>query len=227
MIVSMEHSCFAENNVIERHEYKCLPFNTKVVCPENCEVVVVADGVARRLKKLDDNLLNPKKGMFLSKKTDTNRYVVFFVDKAHHDATWGGHVYYDDKKVDGIQERIFIRAAFTFNIIRGDRTIALLSETKKRYEKRYLVDKIRVKIDNVIKKHVCEKLNDKGFVVAQEYLPEIAESAMRKLNEEIMSLYGIELVSLNLTLEEDVAHSEQRNEMQWSAQINNKGEKNV
>ena len=216
--IAMRKSGFAEDNVIERVEVEEVKYNTKISKPENCEVVIVTPDNVRRMKNLDGNVLNPqKKKLFGRNKIDSNEYIVFFMDTAFHDANWGGNVQYIDERLGGIQEKVNIRATFSFKIIRGDRALALLSETKNRYSKRYLVDKLRLKIDNTIKAYVCQTLTERGFVDTQQDILKISEQAEEKLNQDILSVFGIVMSNLNIDLEEDVDHTERRGKIEWNA----------
>ena len=216
--ISMTSREFGENKIIERLEVCSPAYNTKISKPENCEVVIVAQEGVRRLKNIEGNILNPRKKSFFGKnRTDRNDYIVFFMDTAFHDASWGGNVQYVDERVGGVQEKINIRASFAFRITRGDRLLALLSQTQNEYSKRYLVDKIRLKIDNTIKAYVCEVLMSRGFIDTQQDLLKISESAQQKLNDDLLSDLGIAMSSLNIVLEEDSEHADQRGELEWIA----------
>ena len=221
--VSMERSGFGEDRIIERIEASGLRYNAKISKPENCEVVVVSHGCVRRVKNLDGNVLNPHKKSFLSgNKRDPNDYVVFFADTAYHDTSWGGNVQYVDERVGGIQEKVNIRATFSFRIQRADRVIALLSEMQSDYSKRYLVSKIRLKIDNTIKAYVCKTLIERGFIDTQQDILVISEEAQEKLNQDVLSAFGLQMSNLNITLEEDTEHAAQRGELEWSLVIKDK-----
>ncbi len=216
--ISMERPGFGEDKIIERIEASGLRYNTKISKPENCEVVIVTHDSVQRMKNLDGNLLNPqKKTLFGGSKMDSNDYIVFFMDTAFHDASWGGNVQYVDDRVGGIQEKVNIRATFSFKIARGDRALSLLSETKSRYSKRYLVDKLRLKIDNTIKAYVCQTLMERGFIDTQQDILGISERAQEKLNQDILSSFGMVMSNLNIILEEDIDHATQRGELEWNA----------
>lgn len=202
--ISMESPRFGEDKIIERIEVAGLKYNTKISKPENCEVVVVSHDSVQRMKNLDGNLLNPhKKSILGSKRIDTNDYIVFFMDTAFHDASWGGNVLYVDGRVGGLPKKVYIRATFSFKISRGDRALSLLSETKSRYSKRYFVDKLRLKIDNTVKVYVYETLKKMGFIDAQQDILGISERAQEKLNQDVLSPFGVVMSNLNIILEED------------------------
>ena len=207
--ISMENPSFGEDKIIERIETAGLKYNTKISKPENCEVVIVSHDSVQRMKNLDGNILNPqKKTIFGGKRVDSNDYIVFFMDTAFHDASWGGNVQYVDDRVGGIQEKVNIRATFSFRISRGDRVLSLLSETQNRYSKRYLVDKLRLKIDNTIKSYVCQTLMERGFIDAQRDILGISERAETKLNRDILSSFGVIMSNLHVT---------QRGKLEWNA----------
>ncbi len=207
--ISIKKSLFADDGVIVRLEKSRLKYNTKISKPENCDVVVVSNNTVQRLKSLDANILNPKKKSFwkLNKK-DPYEYVIFLVDSAYHDASWGGHVQYIDKTV-GTKKRVNIRATFAFKIYRLDRAISLLSETHKKYTKKYLVDKLRLKIDNTIKSYVSEALETRGFIGAQGKILSIAERAQDKLNDDVLSVFGVSMFNLNIYLEEELSYTDE------------------
>ena len=214
----MDSPGFGEAKMIERIELTGLRYNTKVSKPENCEVVIVTSDSVQRMKNLDGNLLNPQKKLFFGgKRVDPTDYIVFFMDTAFHDASWGGNVQYVDDRVGGIQEKVNIRATFSFKIFRGDRILSLLSETQSRYSKRYLVDKLRLKIDNTIKAYVCQTLTERGFIDTQQDILGISERAQEKLNRDVLSAFGMVMSDLNIILDEDVHHAAQRGELEWNA----------
>ena len=216
--ISMQRPFFGEDKIIERIEAGGLKYNTKISKPENCEVVIVSHDSVQRMKNLNGNVINPqKRKLFGGKKSDPNDYIVFFMDTAFHDASWGGNVQHVDERVGGIQEKVNIRATFSFKITRGDRVLSLLSETKSKYSKRYLVDKLRLKIDNTIKSYVCQTLTERGFIDAQQDILGISERAEEKLNQDVLSSFGMMMSSLNIILEEDVDHAAQRGELEWNA----------
>ena len=64
-----------------------------------------------------------------------------------------------------------------------------------------------LKIDNTIKSFTCKALTEKGFVGAHRDTLEIAEQAQLKLNQDILSFFGVTVSNLNLTLEEDTEYS--------------------
>ena len=213
----MERSRFGEENIIQRTELRGIKYNTKVTRPENCEVVTVSHGSAQRLKCIEGNLINPhKRPLFGTDKIDPNEYVVFFMDSAFHDATWGGNVTYADSRVGGITEKVNIRANFSFRIERGDRVLTLLSETKSTYSRKYLVEKLRHKIDNTIKSSVSRILYDRGFIAAQQEITAVSEQAQERINRDILSSFGMVMSDLNLVLEEDQDHADERDRIEWS-----------
>ena len=202
--------------MVQRFEKKNIPFNSKIEGHNNCEIVVVTDNSIRRLKNLDERIINPKKMNLFSKRIDARTHVIYLIDKVYHDASWGGNIQYEDMRINGIQERIFIRASYSFIIEKGDKFISLLSETQNKYTQRYIVNKINSKIDNVIKSITSQNLNDNGFIKAQENIAKCAYEIQTKLSEEVLSLYGIKMSNLNLTLEEDEDHSTKRSEHEWN-----------
>ena len=211
--ISMKKQAFNEDRIIERVESGSVRFNTKIQKPENCEVVIVSDGAARRLKSLEESVLNPKKKRFWQRnKRDPQSYIVFFMDSAYHDASWGGNVLYVDK-LDKKRKRVNIRATFAFKIYRADRTVSLLSERREKYTKRYLVEKLRLKIDNTIKTHIGRELKEKGLIDSQNSLVESARAIEERLNLDVLSTFGVTMLNLNLVLEEVEASPDLGEEM--------------
>lgn len=207
--ISIKKSLFGDDAIIVRLEKSRLKFNTKISKPENCDVVVISNNTVQRLKSLDVNILNPKKKSFWPiNKKDPQEYVIFLVDSAYHDASWGGHVQYIDQAV-ATKKRVNIRATFAFKIYRLDRAISLLSETNKKYTKKYLVDKLRLKIDNTIKSYVSEALENRGFIGAQGKILSIAERAQEKLNDDVLSVFGVSMFNLNIYLEEELSYTDE------------------
>ena len=206
--IFMDKPGFDEDKIIERKEVVRPRYNTKISKPENCEAVVVSHDGVRRMKNLDGGLLNPgKKTIFGGRKRDPNDYVVFFIDTAFHHASWGGNVQYVDDLAGGIREKVNIRATFSFKISGGDRVLSLLSETKSKYSKRYLVDKLRLKIDNTIKACVYQTLAERGFIDTQQDILGISERALEKLNRDVLSPFGVIMSDLNVILEEEIGRA--------------------
>jgi hypothetical protein len=200
--ISMKKQGFNDERIIERVECHGVKYNTKISKPENCDVVIVSNEALHRLKNLEESILNPKKKRFWQRnKKDPSEYIVFFMDSAYHDASWGGNVLYVDKK-DGKRKRVNIRATFAFKIYRADRTMLLLSETKEKYSKRYLIDKLRLKVDNTIKAHIGRELEENGLVGTQNNLLDVADAIQDKLNADVLSTFGVTVMNLNMILEE-------------------------
>lgn len=207
--ITIKKSLFGDDGIIVRFEKNRLKYNTKISKPENCDVVVVSNNTVQRLKSLDANIVNPRKKSFWGfNKKDPHDYVIFLVDSAYHDASWGGHVQYIDQVV-ATKKRVNIRATFAFKIYRLDRAISLLSETYKKYTKKYLVDKLRLKIDNTIKAYVSEALETRGFIGAQGKILSIAEKAQEKLNDDVLSVFGVSMFNLNIYLEEELSYTDE------------------
>ena len=207
--ISIKKSLFGDDGIIVRLEKSKLKYNTKISKPENCDVVIIANNTVQRLKTLDANVVNPRKKSFWSlNKKDPYEYVIFLVDTAYHDASWGGHVQYIDQVI-AKKKRVNIRATFAFKIYRLDRAISLLSETHKKYTKKYLVDKLRLKIDNTIKSYVSEALEGRGFIGAQGKILSIAERAQEKLNDDVLSVFGVSMFNLNIYLEEELTYTDE------------------
>lgn len=216
MIQTSDSYGLMDCTIVQRFEKKNIPFNSKIEGHDNCEIVVVTDNSIRRLKNLEERIINPKKMNLFSKRIDARTHVIYLIDKVYHDASWGGNIQYEDMRINGIQERIFIRASYSFIVEKGDKFISLLSETQNKYTKRYIVNKINLKIDNVIKSIASKNLNDNGFIKSQENISTCAYEIQTKLNEEMLSLYGIKMSNFNLIFEEDEEHSTKRNEHEWN-----------
>lgn len=214
--IYMDNQHYSDSNVISRKEKSNIEFNSKVVSPENSDIVVITEGTIRRLKYLDNGIINPKGGLNLFRKKDLRKHVIYFISKAGHEGRWGTNIQYDDYKINGIQEKVFIRTRFTYFINSGERTIALLSEKKDNYSNRYLGDKIGEKMDNCITESISRSLNSVGFVKTQENMTAITDAIKEKVNESIMIHYGISIKDMNIVIEEDREHAVQRNKFEWS-----------
>ena len=94
-----------------------------------------------------------------------------------------------------------------------DRTVSLLSERKEKYTKRYLVEKLRLKIDNTIKTHIGRELKEKGLIDSQNSLVESARAIEERLNLDVLSTFGVTMLNLNLVLEEVEASADLGEEM--------------
>lgn len=216
MTITIGSDCFSGDTMAGRFEYTDIPYNTKIIYPENCSVVVVTNGEARRLKTLDDGVINAKKTGIFGRKKDPRRHIVYCIDNAYHDTKWGGNIEYEDKKTDGVQEKVFIRASFTFRIEGCERFLPLLSGAKEKYDQRYVEGKIRSKMDNTIKQCVFKVVQNKGFVKSQECILDILRSIMDALNEDVLSIYGVTVSNFNLVLEEEEKHATERNTLEWN-----------
>ena len=210
--VSMRRQGFSDERIIERVECNKVRYNTRISKPENCEVVIVSGEQPRRLNNLDDGMLNPKKKRFWQRnKKDPSEHIVFFMDAAYHEACWGGNVLYIDPE-DNKRKKVFIRTTFAFKIFRADRTLLLLSETKEKYSKKYLIDKLRLRVDNTIKTHLGKELKEHGFIEAQNNLLEVAEAIEEKVNTDVLAPFGLSMAFLNIVLEEaeEVSYEEKK-----------------
>ena len=216
--------CLTHGAMISRNEYRCLRYNSQVVGLENCSVVVVSNGVIRRLRALDDGIINPKKLNLFQGKVDRTNHVLYFIDGCYHDMRWGGNVQYEDKKAGNIQEGVFLRASLTYRIDRGERFLPLLSETRKTYDDKFVEGKIRGKIDNTIKQCVLRSLLKKGFIGTQACVKDLAHEIQDELNEEVLASYGVSLLDFCLYLEEDNGHAARRNRFEWQRFEAKKGE---
>lgn len=207
MVQSSDTCKYKSNILAARIEKKDIPFNYKLHCVDDCEIVVITDNIARRLRNLDEGIINPKRQMLITgklrKKTDNRTHIIYLIRKVYDDAKWGGNIQYNDPKSNDTQEKIFIRARYTFKIERGDKFISLLSETKEQYDQRYVVVKINSKIDNVVKSYISQNLRSNGFIKAQENMPECTDKIRNKLNEDVLFVFGIRVINLNISLEED------------------------
>ena len=218
--ISMGSRGFGEACVIERVEARGIKYNTGISKPENCEVVIVSSDSVRRLKNLEGNVLNPRKRRFFGgRRTDPNDYVIFFMDSAFHEASWGGNVLYKNDRNGGSREKVNIRATFSFRIVRGDRTLSLLSETQSKYPRRYMIDKIRALMDNTAKAYVCGTLSDIGFTSAQQNTFKLSERIQERLNCDVLSNVGVTMFNLNLHLEEDEEFATMNTERERSTSV--------
>lgn len=201
MHITIKDNCFSNDCIIRREEYVNLPFNTIIDYPENTDVIIVQNDSVKRLKKIESGLLNYKKREFFSPKIDSRKYIVYFISKKHQDAGWGGNIQYEDKKANGIQEKINIRAMFSFSVERGERLLPLLLNDPKEYNKRYLLGKIRLRIGNLIKSYISKELNEYGFIKCQERIDDIALKLMSELNVRLNVEMGLIIHSMNIEIE--------------------------
>jgi hypothetical protein len=58
---------------------------------------------------------------------------------------------------------------------------------------------------------------ERGFIDAQQDILGISERAQEKLNQDILSSFGMVMSNLNIILEEDLDHATQRGELEWNA----------
>jgi hypothetical protein len=63
---------------------------------------------------------------------------------------------------------------------------------------------------------------ERGFINTQQDILGISERAQEKLNQDILSSFGMMMSNLNIILEEDLEHATQRGELEWNA-IREKG----
>ena len=58
---------------------------------------------------------------------------------------------------------------------------------------------------------------ERGFIDTQQDILGISERAQEKLNQDILSSFGMVMSNLNIILEEDLDHTKQRGELEWTA----------
>ena len=206
----------SNNIIIWRDNYKNIKFNTKVTNPENCNLVVMQNGIIRRVKRMEDNIINPRKFSLLKCNIDANEYTVFKIKPNYFDGTWGGNVQYLDKTFSNIQEKVFIQASYSYRIYDPERAILLISDNFKVYESKYINLKVNLKIDNIIKSYIVRRLNEVGFIETQNDIIQLSRDAEEQINEHILPVFGIELVNLNFLLEESDDHYYFRKEYEWN-----------
>jgi hypothetical protein len=85
-----------------------------------------------------------------------------------------------------------------------------------RYSKRYLVEKLRLKIGSTIKAFVSQTLIENGFIGAQQAILDVSDAIQNKINEDVLASFGVHITNLNITIEEDTEHALQRGEIEWS-----------
>ena len=211
--------------VIYCEKYQNIKINTRVKNPNNCQIVVMTNGQVRRLNRLENNILNPlKKTFFNRNRIDLDSYSVFFVKSNYFDGTWGGNVQYLDKRLDNVQEKVFIQAAYCYQIYNPEKAVLLIGNDNKEYDSKYFNIKLNTKIDNIIKKCIVSRLNRDGFIKTQDNTIEIAHEAEQIINEHVLSMFGISLANLNFELEESDDHYLLRKECEWGKLVT-KGEK--
>ena len=203
--------------IVYKNNYKNIKFNTKIENPDNCRLIVMNNGVCRRINRIENNILNPQKiNIFNKNKLDYNEYTVFKIKENFFDGTWGGNVQYLDKRLGDIQEKVFIQAAYSFKISSPEKAIMLISDNQKQYDVKYINIKINLKVDNVIKNCISKKLNEFGFIQTQNEILTIAKEAENIINENILPAFGISLMNLNFILEESDDHYSFRKEHEWN-----------
>lgn len=202
--------------IIYKNNYKNIKFNTRIENPDNCRLVIMNNGICRKINKIEGNILNPRKlSIFNKNKLDYNEYTVFRVKENYFDGTWGGNVQYLDKRLSNIQEKVFIQALYTFRIYSPEKAVMLISDNKEQYDVKYMNIKINLKIDNVIKNCIVKKLNEIGFIETQNEIVKIVQEAETLINENILPVFGIALLNLNVILEESEEHYAFRKEYEW------------
>ena len=58
--ISMQGAGFDEETILERTVVRNPEYNTRIIRPENCEVVIISHDGVQRMKSLDGSLLNPQ-----------------------------------------------------------------------------------------------------------------------------------------------------------------------
>ena len=173
--------------VVFRKEYKNIPFNTKISSYSDCRLITMCNGETRRINKIEDNILNPSKRLLFSKnKIDQNCYSVFQIKSIYFDGTWGGNVQYLDTRWNNIQEKVFIRALYSYQIYSPEKVIMIISDYLDKYDSKYFNIKINKKIDNILKKYIANCLNKHGFIKTQADAIEIAKETEQIINESIL-----------------------------------------
>lgn len=202
--------------IIYRNNYKNIKYNTRIENPDNCRLVIMNNGACRRMNRIEGNILNPRKlSIFNRNKIDLNAYTVFKVKGNYFDGTWGGNVQYLDRRLGNIQEKVFIRATYSFQIYSPERAVMLISDNQEQYDVIYMNIKINLKIDNIIKNCIVKRLNELGFINTQNEIVNISKEAENIINETILSEFGISLINLNMILEESDDHYFFRKEHEW------------
>ena len=85
----LEAPTLNEKQCIVRTSFSGIKYNSYIPTIENCEVIVVRNGIPKRLKHSDEGIINPqeKKSLF-SPKIDPIDSVVFFIDSSFHKGAW-------------------------------------------------------------------------------------------------------------------------------------------
>ena len=202
--------------IVYRNKYRNVRYNTRIENPDNCRLVIMNNGVCRRLNRIEGNILNPRKlSIFNRNKIDLNEYSVFKVKCNYFDGTWGGNVQYIDRRLGDIQEKVFIQATYSFQIYSPEKAVMLINDNQEQYDVKYMNIKINLKIDNVIKNCIAKKLNELGFINTQNEIVNISKEAENIINETILPAFGISLLNLNMILEESDDHYSFRKEQEW------------
>lgn len=202
--------------VIYFENYHKIKYNTKINTRSDCEAFVMSNGIVRRLNRLDDYNLNPRKlNIFQLHKIDKTSYNVYHIKTSFFDGNWSGNVQYLDKRLEGIQEKVFIKVNYSFRILSPDKVIVIISDQMNEFDVKYFNNKINKKIDNTVKQFIVFNLNSDGFIETQCKIVSIAKSIENEINENILNEYGIMIVNLNFSLEESDDHYDMRRNLEW------------
>ena len=216
----IESKGFCENNVIEIHHIKDIPFNTKA-CINDGEAVYCVNGTWKRLRKSKEFIINPKKvGFFGKNKKDKTEYTVCFVDtRSLIKGAWGDSLEYDDPKINGIRETIGVRAYFYIRLIDALSVMksGIITDNLDSYSHQYVKDKVRALVGGIIKSKISAGLNENGIIVFQELASETSEEIRNALNESLMDK-GIEISTFRFEYSENEEHARKRNELNWETE---------
>lgn len=202
-----------EDCLITCQECDMLPYNSKVNPTDLRDIYDVCDGQVTKIRGIDNYVINPRPSIF--KKVDNRKHILYFIDGSHFSGSWGGHILYEDSKVNKIQEKLFVRASFVFYVTNGELTIPLLTSDGNTFTSHYINEKIRNMISNPIIQHLSIALNDEGLVRLQESIGKVSNDIQMNINDDILQKYGIAIDNLSLVIEEDEKHAKAKSSYCW------------
>jgi hypothetical protein len=183
-----------EQNLVEKRVV-CNSVKCQIQKNNDLEVVVCDDAGIRRLKKIENFIVQPHKS--------SNPCTIYFMKNNSNSGTWGGHVRWVVHDNDDIESVITInlRMDFFFRIVRGDRFVVLIDSDKAMYDKRFILEKLRNKVSGFVKSYILEYIRDNSVSNLFKMCRDISNGLEEKLNENVLYEYGVIFENLNLIIE--------------------------
>lgn len=188
--------------VIKKDTLKNIKYNHKLNIARDMQVVIGWCDKYRILYKSEDQIVNPSDCR--RKKVDPNVYTIFTVSNAKYKGRWGGNILYTDcidNKDKIVEQKTFIRAKYSFSIVKADKAIRLLTDDQDTYNVMDIYAKINQIIDGEIKKHFLVTIKKNGYFKTQEKLLDIVSDLEEKLYIQQFNDYGIVVEDFIFTLE--------------------------